>query len=310
MNLIKPKRLSLGDTIGVIAPSSPALPERTKKALSVLESFGFKVKLGKTVSAEYGYLSGSDELRAHDVNNMFRDLEVSGIICLRGGYGTPRILDHIDYHLIRQHPKVFVGYSDITALHLAIQKKAGLLTFHGPMIAELAEPSHPITWPTLFHHITDPTPLDRYGEPKEMFQCTITPGVVEGPLVGGNLCLISSTLGTPYEIETDGKILFLEDIGEEPYSIDRMLTQLKLAGKLQVARGIVLANFSESEPKPGKNSLTLEQVFNDIIKPLGIPSYYGLKAGHCQPNLTMPIGIQTRLNATEGWIQFLEGGVL
>jgi len=309
MQRIKPKGLSLGDTIGVIAPASPASKEKVEKALAIFENYGYKVKLGYTVSAQYGYLSGSDQLRAGDVNQMFADPEVKGIICLRGGYGTPRILESIDYDLIRRYPKVFVGYSDITALHLAIQRNAGLVTFHGPMITELADGPDPLTWPTLFRHLTDPSPAGRYREPFNMFQCTLTPGVVEGPLVGGNLCLITATLGTPYEIETEGRILFLEDIGEKPYSIDRMLTQLKLSGKLQAAKGIVLADFSDADPKPGSNSLRIEQIFLDILKPTGIPCYYGLKVGHCEPNLTMPLGIQTRLNATEGWIEFLEGGV-
>jgi len=309
MQRVKPKGLSLGDTIGVIAPASPALKEKTEKALALFQAYGYKVKLGNTVTAQYGYLSGSDQLRANDVNQMFADPGVKGIICLRGGYGTPRILESIDYDLIRRNPKVFVGYSDITALHLAIQKHAGLVTFHGPMITELADDPDPLTWPTLLRHLTDSSPVGRYCEPFDMFQGTLIPGIVEGPLVGGNLCLITATLGTPYEIETEGRILFLEDIGEAPYSIDRMLTQLKLAGKLQAAKGIVLSDFSDADPKPGSNSLTLEQIFHDILKPLGIPCYYGLKAGHCEPNLTMPIGIGARLNATEGWIEFLEGGV-
>ena len=217
-------------------------------ALALFKSYGYKVKLGNTMTSEYGYLSGTDDLRADDLNQMFVDDEVKGIICLRGGYGAPRILDAIDFNSIRRYPKVFVGYSDITALHLAIQKHAGLLTFHGPMITELADEPDPLTWPTLLQHLTSLSSIGRYDEPLDMFRCTITPGVVEGPLVGANLSLISTTLGTPYEIETMGTILFLEDIGEKPYSIDRMLTQLKFTGKLQAAKGIVLTDFSDSDP--------------------------------------------------------------
>ncbi|RKD22617.1 hypothetical protein BEP19_10170 [Ammoniphilus oxalaticus] len=310
MRLVKPKALSLGDTIGVIAPASPVLDKVARTALTALQDFGFNLKLGDTVSAQYGYLAGSDQLRANDINRMFADPEVKAIFCMRGGYGTPRILEAIDYDLIRRCPKVFVGYSDITALHLAILKYAGLVTFHGPMIAELANEPAPMTWPTLFQHVMDPCPWGRYVEPKDMLQCVMTPGMATGPLVGGNLSLICATLGTPYEIETTGRILFLEDVGEEPYAIDRMLSQLKLAGKLQVSAGIVLADFDPAPSPPKKKSLTLEQVFADILKPLGIPCYYGLKAGHCDPNLTMPIGVETRLNAAEGWIEFLEGGVV
>lgn len=309
MSLLKPKALELGDTIGIIAPSSPAPKDTMEKSLGIFMQYGYRVKLGETINAQYGYLSGTDEMRAQDVNRMFADSEVDAIFCLRGGYGTPRILDKIDYESIRNNPKIFVGYSDITALHVAIHKNTGLVTFHGPMVAELAKTMDPLTWPTLFQHLTNGGPVGRYAEPLDMFQYTLTDGVVEGPLVGGNLCLLVAALGTPYEIDTKDKILFVEDIGEEPYSIDRMLTQLKLAGKLESAKGIIFTDFSEDEPKQYKNSLTMEQILNDIVKPLGIPSYYGLKAGHCQPNLTLPYGVHTRLNATEGWIEFLEGGV-
>lgn len=307
MSIIKPKALKPGDTVGVIAPSSPVDKGRRVRALQIFCDLGYKVKLGETVEAEYGYLAGRDDLRASEVNGMFADPEVDAIICLRGGYGTPRILESINYDLIRRNPKIFVGYSDITALHTAIHQHTGLLTFHGPMMAELADDPDPLTWPTLFRHLSDPSPVSRYSS--QWFELCITEGVAEGELVGGNLCLLSATLGTAFEIETENKILFLEDVGEEPYSIDRMLTQLRLAGKLQKAKGIVFTDFSEAEPKPGKPSLTIHQVLTDIVKPLGIPAYYGLKSGHCQPNLTLPIGIQTRMNAHEGWLEFLEGAV-
>lgn len=309
MILLKPKALELGDTIGIIAPSSPVPKDTVEKSLEIFTQYGYRVKLGKTVHDQYGYLAGTDEARAHDVNRMFADQDVDAIFCLRGGYGSPRILDRIDYECIRNNPKIFVGYSDITALHAAIHQKTGLVTFHGPMVAELVKSPHPLTWPTLFAHLTSCGPVGRYTEPADMFQYSITEGEAEGPLVGGNLCLLVAALGTPYEIETKDKILFIEDIGEEPYSIDRMLTQMSLAGKLQSAKGIVFTDLSEADPKVYKNSLTIEQILHDIVKPIGIPSYYGLKAGHCQPNLTMPYGVHTRLNATEGWIEFLEGGV-
>ncbi|MEW9670282.1 LD-carboxypeptidase [Ammoniphilus sp. 3BR4] len=307
MEVIKPKALQAGDTIGVIAPSSPVPLEKIEKSLNIFKEFGYKVKLGKTVGQEYGYLAGNDALRASDVNQMFADPEVDAIICLRGGYGTPRILESLNYDLIKNHPKAFVGYSDITALHSAIHRHTGLVTFHGPMIAELADDPHATTWPTLFNHLSGLQAGHRY--PKDMLQYSIVEGVAEGRLVGGNLCLLVATLGTAFEVDTKDKILFIEDIGEEPYSIDRMLTQLKLAGKLQQAKGLLFTDFSEAEPKPDKPTLTLEQVLHDLIRPLGIPSYYGLKSGHCQPNLTLPIGVKARINATEGWLEFLEEGV-
>ncbi|RXT05380.1 LD-carboxypeptidase [Ammoniphilus sp. CFH 90114] len=306
--IIKPKAIQPGDTIGVIAPSSPVPQEKMKKSLSIFKEFGYQLKLGQTLGQEYGYLAGSDPVRAHDINQMFADPEVDAIMCLRGGYGTPRILEMLDYDLIKRNPKPFIGYSDITALHTAIHRHTGLVTFHGPMIAELADEPDSRTWPTLFHHLSQPDLAMRY--PTDMFQYTINEGTAEGRLVGGNLCLLVATLGTAFEVDTKDKIFFIEDIGEEPYSIDRMLTQLRLAGKLQQAKGLLFTDFSEAEPKQYDPSLSLEQVLHDIIKPLGIPSYYGLKSGHCQPNLTLPIGVRARMNATEGWVEFLEGGVV
>lgn len=309
MEAIKPNALKEGGTVGIVAPASPVPEERVRKSLKFFQRFGYKVKLGKTVEACHGYLAGPDDWRARDINEMFADPEVEAIICLRGGYGTPRILDLIDYEMIKRNPKIFVGYSDITALHQAIHRVTGLITFHGPMIAELAELPHPLTWPTLWRHLTNPFPIGRYCEPPGMSQCCIREGMAEGRLTGGNLSLLTATLGSKYELQTEGRILFIEDIGEEPYSIDRMLTQLKMAGKLQVAKGIVFTDFREPEKKENKPGFTLEQVLDDVIGPLGVPAFYGLKAGHCQPNLTLPIGVQARMNAKEGWLEFLESGV-
>jgi muramoyltetrapeptide carboxypeptidase len=306
-DVLFPVELPRGGTIGVIAPASPADVTRTKKALAIISEWGFQYKLGKSVGACHGYLSGDDRIRAEDVNEMFADPEVDAIICLRGGYGTPRIIGHINYDCIGKNPKVFVGYSDITALHIAIHQATGLVTIHGPMVAELANEPDPETWPALFRLLMDPRPVGRY---ENMYKQTITPGRAEGRLIGGNLSLLVSTLGTPYELDTRNRILFLEDVGEEPYSLDRMLIQLKHAGKLQQARGIILADFSGSEPKSGKPSLTLEEVFTEIISPLGVPCYYGLKAGHCQPNFALPIGARVRMDASEGWLEILDGAVV
>lgn len=306
--LMKPSALMPGDTIGVIAPASPADPEEQQKALQLFSEFGYKVKLGNSIWERYGYLAGSDWIRAADVNQMFSDPEVDAIFCMRGGYGTPRILDLIDYRMIRRNPKIFVGYSDITALHLAIQCKVGLVTFHGPMIIELAKHPDAVSWSTLFRNITNPYPIGRYEEPMEKY--TIVEGCAKGRLIGGNLSLLAATLGTPYEVDTEGKILFMEEIGEEPYRIDRMLTQLKLACKLERAAGIIFTECTDCKPENDKKSLTIRQILDDILKPLGIPSYYGLKVGHTQPNFTLPMGVYAKINATKGWIELREGGVL
>ncbi|MFC7442744.1 S66 peptidase family protein [Laceyella putida] len=308
----KPPALKPGDTIGVIAPASPMPEQERERALQMFRQFGYRMKVGPSVYEDKGYLSGTDEVRARDVNDMFADPEVRAIICMRGGYGSPRILDRIDFALIRHHPKIFVGYSDITALHLAIQKQAGLVTFHGPMVGELARVTEEeeYAWSMLFRHLTDPTPLGFYPDAEEMFRYPLTPGTATGTLIGGNLCLLVFSLGTPYELDTTGKILFVEEIGEEPYRIDRMLTQLRLAGKLERAEGIVFTDFHDCEPANPDRSLTLREVLEGVIQPLGIPAYFGFKAGHTKPNLTLPQGIRVRMNANQGTLELLEGSVV
>ncbi|RAL24294.1 LD-carboxypeptidase [Thermoflavimicrobium daqui] len=307
--MIKPRGLKLGDTVGIIAPASPTPHEAINQSIAIFQRFGYEVRLGKTVGQEFGYLSGSDWCRVQDIHDMFSDPEITAIFCLRGGYGTPRILDLIDYDLIRENPKIFVGYSDITGLLTAIHQCTGLVTFHGPMIAELANKKDPPSWSTLFRHLTNPITVEPYfSDTKDAY--TIVPGIAEGEIVGGNLSLLVSTLGTPYEIDTEDKILFIEDVGEETYSVDRMLTQLRLAGKLESANGIVVTNMSEMIKNTNKPNFTIKQVLTDILHPLGIPCFYGLQIGHCQPNLTVPIGVQVQLDATKRILAFLERGII
>lgn len=304
--MIKPKKLKLGDTIGIVAPGSPTTEEKVEKAYEKLKEMGFKVKLGKSCYSKYGYLAGRDELRAEDLNSMFRDTEVDGIICLRGGYGTIRILELLDYNLIRANPKVFVGYSDITVIHIAINQISNLVTFHGPMAAsDLAGDISKFSLESLFNSILHEDFDGNLKNPTEEL-ITINGGVAEGQIIGGNLSLIASTIGTPYEIDTKGKILFIEEIGEEPYRIDRMLNQLKLSNKLQEAEGIILGNFSNCMPEDPDMSLTLEEVIDDLIRPLNKPTLYNLQAGHCDPNITIPFGVRVRLNADRKEIVVLE----
>ncbi len=304
--MIKPKKLKLGDTIGIVAPGSPTTEEKVEKAYEKLKEMGFKVKLGKSCYSKYGYLAGRDELRAEDLNSMFRDTEVDGIICLRGGYGTIRILEFLDYNLIRANPKVFVGYSDITAIHIAINQISNLVTFHGPMAAsDLAGDISKFSLESLFNSILHEDFDGNLKNPTEEL-ITINGGVAEGQIIGGNLSLIASTIGTPYEIDTKGKIIFIEEIGEEPYRIDRMLNQLKLSNKLQEAEGIILGNFSNCMPEDPDMSLTLEEVIDDLIRPLNKPTLYNLQAGHCDPNITIPFGVRVRLNADRKEIVVLE----
>jgi len=308
--MIKPKKLKLGDTIGLVAPGSPATEKKVDKACKKLKELGFNVELGKSCYSRYGYLAGRDELRAEDLNSMFRNTEVDGIICLRGGYGTIRILELLDYNLIRANPKVFVGYSDITAIHIAINQISNLVTFHGPMAAsDLAGDISKFSLESLFNLILGEEFDGSIKNPIEDL-ITIHGGVAEGQIIGGNLSLIASTIGTPYEIDTKGKILFIEEIGEEPYRIDRMLNQLKLSNKLQEAEGIILGNFSNCIPEDPDMSLTLEEVIDDLIKPLNKPTIYNLQAGHCEPKITIPFGVKVRLDADRKEIVVLERPIL
>ena len=308
--MIKPEALKFGDTVGIIAPASPTTEERVKKAHDKLIEMGFKVKMGKSPYERYGYLSGTDSIRAEDINEMFRDKEVDGIICIRGGYGTPRILDLLDYEAIKNNPKVFVGYSDITALHIAFTQIADLVTYHGPMVAsDMIGNFSEFSKDNLYKSIMETDPIGKISNPPGEEIITINGGIAEGSIIGGNLSLIVDTIGTPYEIDVKGKILFIEEIGEEPYNIDRMLNQLRLAGKLHDAVGIILGDFNNCVSKKHDENLTLEQVIEDHIKPVGKPTIFNLQAGHCEPMVTIPFGVRARLDADKKELIILESCV-
>ncbi|SMC89610.1 S66 peptidase family protein [Sporomusa malonica] len=305
---IKPRRLCPGDTIGVIAPASPGNQELAAAGTQLLEAKGFRVQLGKTVNQELGYLSGSDMARAADLNAMFAAPDIKGIICLRGGYGTMRLLELLDYELIQKHPKIFVGYSDITALHTSIGQRTGLVTFHGPMVAsDMGQDISPYTWEYFLQAVTTPEPLGPIVNPPLVpVPEFIVPGTAEGCLTGGNLSLIASTLGTPYEIDTCGKILCLEDVGEAPYRIDRMLTQLLLAGKLQAAAGIVFDVCTDCELEAKPPSFTVEEVLRDRLGDLNKPVLINLYFGHTADKATLPLGVKATLRTEDGGLVITE----
>lgn len=306
--MIKPRPLKHGDTIGVIAPASPCYEQnRIELGVRALEEMGFRVKLGRSCLSRYGYLAGKDDIRAYDINAMFENKDVHGIICLRGGYGTPKILDKIDYELIRNNPKVYVGYSDITATHIAINQLSDLVTFHGPMVTiEMAEDFDDFSKKSLLDFIMGKENPKSLSNPKEEKMGCFYGGRCEGELIGGNLTLICATLGTAYEIDTRGKILFIEDIKEEPYSIDRMLTQLNLAGKFEECEGIILGDFNECIAEYPNKSLTLQQVLEDIIGPLKKPTIHNFMAGHCKPQITLPMGVKVEMDAYRGEITLMD----
>ncbi len=306
---LKPKRLCPGDTIGVIAPASPGDLEPALAGINWLEECGFQVKLGKTVNKKIsGYLAGTDVARASDINAMFASAEIDGIVCLRGGYGTMRLLELLDYHTIRTHPKVFVGYSDITALHISINQRTGLVTFHGPMVAsDLGQDLPDYTWDCFSRAVFSCEPLGLISNP--LLAPTpdfIVPVTAQGYLTGGNLSLITATLGTPYEINTAGKILCLEEIGEDPYRIDRMLTHLLLAGKLQAAAGIVVAVCTDCDSTAKSPDFLVEDVLLDRLGNLAKPVLCNLYFGHTADKATLPLGVTAILGNQVGGLVITE----
>lgn len=298
---IKPKKLYPGDTIGVIAPAGCGDLDLSMAGVSWLGEQGFRVRLGLNVQQKVGYLAGTDHQRAADLNAMFASSEIDGIVCLRGGYGTMRLLDLVDYECIRTHPKVFIGYSDITALHLSIGQRTGLVTFHGPMVAsDMATGLSDYTWNYFSRAITISEPLGIVTNPLNLLSPDfIVHGKAQGFLTGGNLSLIISTLGTPYEIDTRGKILCLEEVTEAPYRIDRMLTQLLLAGKLQDAAGIVVAVCADCDTDD-PTSFTLEEVLQNRLGGLNKPVLCNLHFGHTKEKATLPLGVMARLGRDSG----------
>ncbi len=294
---MKPPRLRQGDTIGIVGPASPMIPERLQRGIAYLENRGFRIKKGKFINNVYGYLAGSDAERSDDFNLMFADPEVKAIFCTRGGYGTPRMLDLIDYDLIKNNPKIFVGYSDITALQLAIYRKTGLVTFSGPMAAvEMGKNIDTFTEEHFWELLSDRQPNYKMTGLDGHLHC-VKPGKASGQLLGGCLSLLCSIIGTPFCPDFQNAILFIEDVGEQPYQIDRHLTQLRLAGILRQISGLVVGKFEDCEPQNDVPSLTIEQVLEDTTKELDIPILSGLPYGHIDVKYTLPVGAEAVLDS-------------
>ncbi len=303
------KRLKFGDTIGLVAPSGADNPDNIRKSIEFFKNLGFNIKEGNHIYDRYGYLAGTDENRANDFMNMFLDKDVDMVLCVRGGYGAMRILPLIDFNLIKENPKIFAGFSDITTLLNTISAKCNLITFHSPMCN--SNFSDKITLKNFLYTIMDAYNPYAIKNPKGFnTECFSKVNSIEGQLLGGNLSLICGTLGTPYEIDTKDKVLFIEDVGEEPYKIDRMLTQLTLSGKLQQCKGIILGQFTNCSLPHYERSLTLNQVIKDKILSLNKPTMLNLQSGHSYPKLTLPIGSQIKLDFKNGIIQVLEGVIL
>ena len=309
--MIFPKSLKKGDTIGIIAPASPYRPIYRDSLIfeldiikRAIESFGYNVKFGETCYLSYkGYLAGEDDIRVRDLENMFIDENIDAVLCLRGGYGTPRILNKINYNTIKNNPKLFIGYSDITALHIAFNQKCNLVTYHGAM-ASKSPIWDEFTCESFLNIINMKNELI-INNPENENIYTFKKGRAIGKIVGGNLSLIVSTIGTDYEINTKGKILFIEEIGESIYKIDRMMTQLELAGKLEDCEGIILGDF-ENCKKDREDDYELEELLYDIVSKYDKPCIYNLQSGHCEPMISIPLGMECYLDATNKVIKFIK----
>lgn len=310
----KPRRLPAGGTIAVPSPASPILnPQLVLDARTWLESLGYEVRLTANANTRWGYAAGRPEERARDLEAAFADPEIDAVLCMNGGHAAHMILRHIDFDVIRDNPKPFVGFSDITHLHSAIAAESGLVTFWGPVFGQLGR-SAEFTRSALLRALTSTEPIgvvDPHGPPAR----TISPGVATGELVGGTSSILSALLGTPWEVDTRGKILLIEDVGEEPCRVHRYLVHLLNAGKLDGCAGICLAEFVNCgaqtvRPMWHGPSLTIEEIFEDVLEPLGIPVMYGLPLGHGALLQTVPLGVHARMDATAGRLEILESALV
>jgi len=315
---IKPKRLAAGDTVALVSPASATFNSVDLQiAKESLEALGFKVKPGEHMLERHGNLAGDDKARAEDLNKAFADKSIAAIHAIRGGWGSARVLPFLDYDSIKRNPKILIGYSDITALHMAINGKTGLTTFHGPIGLGRWD-----SWSVDYYkrvlmagEAVTFSPKQGLSDRNSLVQTefrvqTITPGKARGRLLGGNLTVLTAILGSPYVPDFENAILFCEDIGEDYYRVDRMMTQLKLTGILGRIKGFVFGGCSECGPGDGNfGALTLEEIFLDHVKPLGVPAWQGAMIGHAQPQWTLPVGAEVEIDATAGTIRLLEPAV-
>jgi muramoyltetrapeptide carboxypeptidase len=315
--IVTPKRLAPGDTVALVAPASATFrPVELDIARESLQALGLTVKVGKSMLARHGYLAGTDRERAADINEFYKDGSVRAVLPIRGGWGSSRVLPYLDFEAIARDPKIILGYSDITALLLSIHARTGQITFHGPnglgrwdawsvdYVKRVLFNGEAVTFENP-RGISDKNAL---AQIEHRIQ-TITPGTARGRLLGGNLTVLTAIIGSPYLPHWDGAILFLEDVGEDIYRVDRMFTQMKLAGILPRIRGFVFGTCAECGPGEGFGSLTLEEVFADHIKPLNVPAWSGAMIGHQMQQWTLPVGADVQVDAAKGTITMLAPAV-
>jgi muramoyltetrapeptide carboxypeptidase len=306
MQTVKPKALRTGDKICIVSPASPIWTETYyDRGKHAIESMGFGVTASRYVQNKHLLFAGEAKKRADDINKAFQDKSIQAIFCNRGGTGTAHILPYIDFSVIKENPKIFVGYSDITTLQIAILNETGLVTFYGPMVStDFGKGISQYTLDNFLAVLTEKKEKLGLKNPPDKEILTICKGRAEGPLTGGCLSIVAATLGTKHEFDTKGKILFFEDIDEKPHRIDRYLTQLILSGKLQEAHGIIFGTFTRCQylkhDAYEKYGVTLMDIIRDRIVPLNIPCIFGLQFGHVAKKLTIPVGARAELDATKG----------
>jgi muramoyltetrapeptide carboxypeptidase len=309
---LKPPRLTRGDLIGVVSPASPPLSsERIERGVRYLESLGYRVAVGKHAAAVHGYLAGTDEARAADFNAMVEDRAVKAIFAVRGGYGTSRILSMINFAALKRNPKIIAGYSDLTALQLAVYRKVGLVTFSGPMVGvEMWDQFDPYSEEHFWRLLTSTSRVGVLENPADEPVVPRTPGVARGVLLGGNLSLLISLLGTPYAPDLNRSILVLEDVDEAPHRVDRMLMHLRNAGITRRIAGLALGKFTDCVPSdPSKPHLTIDQVLDEFVGAVNLPTVSNIQYGHLPRKLTLPIGAKARLDVSKGAVEVLENAV-
>ena len=290
--------------IGIISPAFIPIKERLQKGIEYLQQKGFRVKTGANMGKEHAYFAGNDEQRVSDLHQLFADQEVDLIICARGGWGGLRLLDKIDYELIKNNPKPLVGYSDITTLQIAIWKNTQIPSFSGPMVAvEMGKGIVPFTEKHFWDQINNEK-TEYYINLTESGGKTFVPGIGSGLLLGGCLSLVSHLLGTPYSPDFDGAILFIEDVGEKPYKIDRYFAHLKQAGVFNKINGLILGDFIDCEADPDEVSFSLQELIEQYFSDANYPVLTGFPYGHGDKKITMPVGVQASLDTTKNELIF------
>jgi muramoyltetrapeptide carboxypeptidase len=298
-----PPRLRTGDRIGIAAPGGPVRPADLEKGMEYLSGRGFALVRGRHLGARHGYLAGTDAERLEDLNRLLADRTIAAIWFARGGYGTARIVAGIDLAALKKHPKALIGYSDLTVLHAAAYKRLRLSTLYGPLVKELGDASSfddASLWQALSGDGRD---VEHRLEAAGVFR----PGSAEGPLVGGCLSLLVSLVDTPYEVATDGAILFWEEVGEEPYRIDRMLGHLRMSGRLARLKGMVVGRLVGCEAKDPENALPLAEILSTHLEGTSYPVVVDFPAGHCPGKVTLPLGRLARLDTAAGRLTIQEG---